>query len=115
MIVIDPGSALPPFQQIKDAVSTARDTGTFPAGHRLPPVRALAEELGVAVNTVARSYRELEAEGIIVTRGRKGSFVTGTSESLPRAVSAATRDYVTRMQELQADLDTVLAEVRAQW
>lgn len=94
MLVIDPAAEAPPFEQIKRQIDAGRTSGEFPAGHRLPPVRRLADELGVAPNTVARAYRELEASGVIETRGRAGSFVTGTTESVPRQAAAAARAYL---------------------
>ncbi|GAB3700409.1 GntR family transcriptional regulator [Mariniluteicoccus flavus] len=103
MIVIDPGLPAPPFEQIRDQIAAARTTGEFPAGHRLPPVRHLATELGVAANTVARAYRELEAAGVIETRGRHGSFVTGTEEALPKALAVRAAAYVSDARSLGAD------------
>ena len=76
-----------------------RLSGALPAGHRLPPVRHLAGELGLAANTVARAYRELEADGIIETRGRAGSFVTGVDAALS-ALDAAAIDYAARARDL---------------
>ena len=52
--------------------------GELPAGTRLPTVRQLAADLGLAANTVARAYRELEADGVIATHGRRGTFVSST-------------------------------------
>ena len=71
----------------------------FQRGHRLPTVRALAQELGIANNTVARAYRELEVAGAIETRGRAGSFVTGdavtiSSDGFHRIVGRATIDII---------------------
>jgi GntR family transcriptional regulator len=62
-------------------------------------MRHLAGELGLAVNTVARAYRELEADGIIETRGRAGSFVTGVDAALS-ALDAAAIGYATRARDL---------------
>jgi DNA-binding transcriptional regulator YhcF (GntR family) len=47
----------------------------LPPGSRLPTIRQLAADLGIAAGTVARAYRELEAAGIIVTRGRHGTHI----------------------------------------
>ncbi len=100
MLTVDPSLPVPPFEQIKQQITVARDTGEFPANHRLPPVRHLAAELGIAPNTVARAYRELEASGVIETLGRAGSFVTGTAESAEKAGAAAARDYVAVIERL---------------
>lgn len=58
-------------------------------GTRLPTVRELAGRLGLAVNTVARSYRELESSGIVETRGRLGTFVAGIDPADEAMVAAA--------------------------
>ncbi|PIE98831.1 MAG: GntR family transcriptional regulator, partial [Propionibacterium sp.] len=99
MIVIDQKSSTPPFEQIKAQITSARESGEFPAGYRLLPVRRLAAQLGVATNTVARAYRELEACAIIETRGRNGSFVTGSDENL-EAAAAAAREYLDKTRDL---------------
>lgn len=94
MLVVDTSLPTPPYEQLKDRIVQARASGEFPAGHRLPPVRHLAAELGLAPNTVARAYRELEADGVISTRGRAGSFVTGTLEGRDWGAVAAARNYL---------------------
>lgn len=76
MIVrIDPQSATPPYEQVRAQIATMAAAGTLAAGSRLPTVRQLAADLGVAGGTVARAYRELEAAGVVETRGRHGTFV----------------------------------------
>jgi DNA-binding transcriptional regulator YhcF (GntR family) len=89
---IDPGSATPPYEQLRAEVARRAADGELPVGARLPTVRALAEQTGVAVNTVARAYKELEADGVIETRGRAGSFVAAQDE-VPRALRAAAVAY----------------------
>jgi DNA-binding transcriptional regulator YhcF (GntR family) len=75
-------------------------------------VRRLAADLGLAPNTVARSYRELEADGIIETRGRRGSFVTASGDSAQRLAQAAAREYAERIRELGIGPDEGLGYVR---
>lgn len=75
-IEIDLDSPTPVWQQIYDSIAGSAASGKLPAEHRLPPVRTLAADLGIAPGTVAKVYRELEAAGIIETRGRHGTFVT---------------------------------------
>ena len=93
---IDTTSRVPPYEQVRTQVAAGAADGTLPAGTRLPTVRQLAAELGVAANTVARAYRELETDGVIVTQGRRGTFVsstvfsgTGTSGLAAQYVAAA--------------------------
>lgn len=100
MFTVDPTLAVPPFEQLKQQIVAGRDSGDLPADYRLPPVRALASAVGLAPNTVARAYRELERDGVIETRGRQGSFVTGTRESAFRVAAAAAREYAETVQRL---------------
>ncbi len=75
---IHPDAEVPPFEQARSQIAAQISTGSLPSGTRLPTVRDLAGELGVAVNTAARVYKELEADGLIVTEGRRGTFVRST-------------------------------------
>lgn len=80
-ISLDPGSSLPPYAQIRACVVEGVRTGVLATGDRLPTVRALADDLGIAANTVAKAFRELEQDGVIATRGRKGTFIAGSAVS----------------------------------
>lgn len=75
-IQLDPAARTPPSAQLRDAIARQIRSGVLGPGERMPPVRALAAELGIAPNTVARAYRELEAAGLLEGRGRHGTFVT---------------------------------------
>ena len=68
-------SATPPYEQIRAQVASLIAVGALPQGTRLPTVRSLAADLGIAAGTVARAYRELEQAGLIVTRRRNGTVV----------------------------------------
>jgi DNA-binding transcriptional regulator YhcF (GntR family) len=95
---IEHGGPVPPFDQLKQQVRDAVESGRLVAGDKLPTVRGLAERVGLAPNTVARAYRELEAEGVLDTRGRSGTFVSaGGTDSAARAAAAA---YVARTRAL---------------
>lgn len=83
----------PLFEQVRTQLIEAVREGALPAGTRLPTVRELAGQLGLAVNTVARAYRELEAAGIVETRGRFGTFVAG-SDPADVALTAAAGAFV---------------------
>jgi len=88
----DPSRPEPPYEQLRAQVASRVASGELAAGTRLPTVRALAAELGLAVNTVARVYRELEADGVVVTEGRRGTFVA--SRRAPAEATAAAASYV---------------------
>src|SRR5450756_618706 len=74
-LTIDADSATPPFEQVRTQIATAVAEGRLSAGAKLPTVRWLAADLGLAPNTVARAYRELEADAVVATHGRGGTFV----------------------------------------
>lgn len=112
MLVVDPALPTPPFEQLKQQIADQRLSGELPAGHRLPPVRHLAAELGLAPNTVARAYRELEASGVIETRGRNGSYVTGTRQTADKAAAAAAASYVATVTALGVAPDRAVSLVR---
>lgn len=82
---------------------------------KLPTVRRQAAEVGVAVNTMARVYRELEAEGYVETRGRNGTLVTAIAgeafEVMPRAAEL-TAAYVREMAALGLGADAIIGAVR---
>ena len=89
---VDNDSPAPLFDQLRVAVIDAVRDGRLAAGTRLPTVRELAADLGLAVNTVARAYRELESAGIVETRRRWGTFVARTDPA-DSAMAAAAHTY----------------------
>ena len=89
---MDGNSGTPLFDQLRTAVIDAVREGSLAPGTRLPTVRDLAGRLGLAVNTVARAYRELETAGIVETRGRQGTFVA-RQDPTDTAMAAAARVY----------------------
>ncbi|WP_181766764.1 GntR family transcriptional regulator, partial [Streptomyces albidus (ex Kaewkla and Franco 2022)] len=74
-IVIDPAAPDAPYEQLRSQISDQARGGRLPTGYKLPTVRGLAEELGLAANTVAKAYRALESDGVIETRGRHGTYI----------------------------------------
>ncbi|MEB3050857.1 GntR family transcriptional regulator [Mycolicibacter sp. MYC123] len=111
LLKIDPKTDLDPdkplFAQVRTRIIEAVRDGALPAGTRLPTVRELAGQLGLAVNTVARAYRELEAAGIVDTRGRFGSFVA-SSDPVDAAMSAAAGAFVAAARKVGLGRDDAL-------
>jgi DNA-binding transcriptional regulator YhcF (GntR family) len=105
---LDPASAVPPYEQIRSQVAIMAATGVLPVGSRLPTIRQLSKDLGLAGGTVARAYRELEADGVIATRGRHGSFVAEMNGKARRgfpneALADAAQAFAVRARQLGAD------------
>jgi len=109
-IQLDLTSALPPFEQIRTQLASLITTGALPAGSRLPTVRDLAADLGVAVGTVRRAYVELEAAGLIVSRRRTGTVVAADAGIGGRDLHAAIADLV-RLARAQGVSDAALLEL----
>jgi DNA-binding transcriptional regulator YhcF (GntR family) len=83
---------MPLFDQLRTQIIDGIRRGRLAAGTRMPTVRSLAAQLGLAVNTVAKTYRELESAGMVETRGRLGTFVCGLDPA-DTAMVAAARAY----------------------
>lgn len=84
-VVIDDASDRSIYEQVVAQVQEAVATGHLCSGERLPTVRQLADALGVAPGTVARSYAELERLGVVVTEGTRGTRVAPRPRPLPAA------------------------------
>lgn len=80
MIIRLEADGTPPYLQIRDQLRRMIVSGSLPVGTRLPAIRHLATDLEVANNTVGRAYAELEAEGLVVGAGRRGTIVVEPAE-----------------------------------
>jgi DNA-binding transcriptional regulator YhcF (GntR family) len=88
-LTVDPASTTAPFEQVRTQLATLVAQGDLAPGTKLPTVRQLAADLGLAANTVARAYRELEADGVLATYGRRGTFVRSAVLDAGSAVAEA--------------------------
>ncbi len=117
-IRIDPGSKIPPFEQLRAQLALMVSSGRLRPGERVPTVRGLATSLDLSNGTVARAYRELEHQGILIGRGRRGTFV---ADSPPDTYSAQERrrllihgaaEFVALAHQLDIDDETALDAIR---
>ncbi|MGX6602097.1 GntR family transcriptional regulator [Micromonosporaceae bacterium Da 78-11] len=131
-LVVVTADPTPPYEQLRRQLAELIRAGSLPAGSRLPPLRQLAGDLGLAVGTVARTYRELETAGLIVSRRGGGTRVAeapagpgtaqpGTAQSDTTQLGAARPDggvrraaveYVRRARAEGAHPVAILAAVR---
>ncbi|HTQ80413.1 MAG TPA: GntR family transcriptional regulator [Thermoanaerobaculia bacterium] len=102
---LDSASGVPFYRQVIDRILAGIATGALRRGERLPTVRALAVELAVNLNTVARAYKELEIRGVLTTQQGSGTFVATEEVSL---------DEVERGRRLAQLIDEFLARAAAQ-
>ncbi|WP_026531781.1 GntR family transcriptional regulator [Arthrobacter sp. H41] len=110
---INPASSAPPYEQLRLQILEAANSGAAPVGTRLPPVRTLAAHLGVATNTVARAYRELEQAQIVQTRGRAGTVIAAGGDDARRRTAEAAADYARIVRETGLGEDDAVAYLRA--
>jgi len=110
---VDHSAPTPPYEQIRAQIAEQARIGTLAAGTRLPTVRGLADELGVAPGTVARAYRALEEDRVIETRGRHGTFVSVGGDPVAREAFAAAMEYATRIRRLGLNHAAAIAHLNA--
>jgi DNA-binding transcriptional regulator YhcF (GntR family) len=113
MIVIDSSSPVPPFEQLRSQLARQIQEQTLVVGTRLPTVRRMAADLGLAINTVGRAYRELEEAGLIETRGRNGSFVSAAGQQARERARRAAADYAAVVTSVGLDAAEALRIVQA--
>jgi DNA-binding transcriptional regulator YhcF (GntR family) len=112
-ISIDPAASDPPYEQVRRQVAAAVADGSIVPGTRMPTVRALAAELDLAVNTVAKAYRALESDHVIETRGRNGTYVSTHGDPSDREAQLAASAYADRIARLGLDPARALEIVQA--
>jgi DNA-binding transcriptional regulator YhcF (GntR family) len=109
---VDPDGARPLFDQLRMQIIEGVRDGRLPPGTRLPTVRDLAHQMGMAVNTVARAYRELESAGLLETRGRFGTYVARVDPA-DAAMASAAHAYAVTAKSLGVDKAEALRYVEA--
>ena len=98
---VNPHSGIPLYVQLVEQIKRAVQVGILRPGDPLPPVRRIAAELHIALNTIVKAYGELEALGIIETRGGAGTVICAEVDSLLRR--QAVDQVRQRLHELASD------------
>jgi GntR family transcriptional regulator len=101
---LDPTSGVSYYVQIIQQVRQALLFGILKSGDQLPTVKEVSAQVALNPNTVLRAYRELEHDGLVVSKPGVGTFVTAT---IPTAVAPAS------YQALRADLERLIRKARA--
>ena len=118
-IRIDTSSSTPPFEQVRAHIAGLVASGELPPGTRLPTVRQLAVDVGLAANTAARVYKELEVDGVITTHGRRGTFVnsaiTGSLSDVATQARAAANEFVGEARRLGLSKAEAVQLVERAW
>jgi DNA-binding transcriptional regulator YhcF (GntR family) len=114
LIRIDPDLSTPVYEQIVEQIVQGVRAGELVPGERLPSVRQLAGDLALAVNTVAKAYRQLEEEGHVETRGRGGTLVR--EELAPVLPSrTAAEEFAETARQAGLDLQQAIGLLRRSW
>ncbi|MBI9113473.1 GntR family transcriptional regulator [Sanguibacter suaedae] len=106
-IAVDLDSSTPHYEQIRAQIGALITAGALSEGDRLPTVRTLAADLGIAGGTVARAYRELEAAGLVSTRRRLGTVVTAPTRPAGRSHEVARQLVATARSEGISDAEVL--------
>lgn len=115
MIITLTESGTPIADQIQDQIKGLVTAGRLAAGQRLPSVRQLATDLGIAPGTVAKAYKQLEADGILVTRIGSGTRVSEQASRTPKEVLAAATALANASKEKGLSLKEVTRILGAIW
>ena len=119
MLRVDTNDALPAYEQIRLQIVRMAVTGTLEVGAKLPTIRQLAADLGLAKGTVAKAYELLDSDGVVSTRGRYGTFIA-EQETAPASERRSELDdagdaFVTVALQLGADRTEALAAIERAW
>jgi GntR family transcriptional regulator len=116
LLTVDTGNPTPPYEQLRRQLAELIQSAALAPGDRLPPLRQLAADLGLAVGTVARTYRELESAGLVRSRRGGGTRVLATAPSLSdserqRLLGSHARAFVQQATLLGADEQQILGAI----
>lgn len=90
-------------------------SGQLAANERLPTVRQMAADLGVAPGTAAKAYKMLEQDGLVISRTAAGTRVAESAALLPRSVITLIRELADEATSADADLHDVVNVLRMVW
>lgn len=114
-LVVDLDSGVAPWRQIHDQIAALATSGELAVGARLPSIRQLASDLGLAPGTVARAYRELESAGTLHTARRRGTVVAAVPVPDCDRVGALTEGYVEALRDAGITVEEAVAAVRQRY
>lgn len=98
---LDPKAGSPFYRQIIDQIKFGIASGSLKTGEQLPTVRALAVELKVNLNTVAKAYKELEIQNILETHQGTGTFISSEQ------IKISPKEKNLKLQEICNEFTTI--------
>ena len=99
------------YQQFRGLIVS----GQLGSGEKLPSVRQVAKDMDVALGTAAKAYKQLERDGLVVSRTGAGTRVADTAALLPGSVVAKIRELVVLAGREQVQQDDVVSALRTAW
>ncbi len=119
ILSVDPSRALPVYEQVREQIRRMVASGTLQPGARLPTIRQLAADLGLAKGTIERAYELLEGDAVIERHGRNGSYVSdvvpATEHEVTIGLQVAAETLVIVARQFGADEEATLRAVRSVW
>jgi len=120
MLQIDPSDPTPVYEQIRSQILLMVSAGTLPPGTRLPTIRQLASDLGLAKGTVSKAYEALLRDGVIESRGRHGTVVspqprTFDAKKKHALLVEATEQLALMVRQLGASPDEAIRYFQNAW
>lgn len=118
ILSVDPAQALPVYEQVREQIRRMVVAGTLSAGTRLPTIRQLSADLGLAKGTIEHAYELLEADAVVERRGRKGTFVVELGATAPVStvdLQQSAEQLVVVARQVGATEDEAVAAFRAAW
>ncbi len=117
ILAVDGAAGTPPYEQIRAQIARMVGGGVLAPGARLPTIQQLANDLALAPGTVARAYKELERDGIVVSKRRRGTSVAEAPPKMPTKeirdeLDAAVERFALAIRQLGADHDDALGKAR---
>ncbi|MFJ3032984.1 GntR family transcriptional regulator [Curtobacterium pusillum] len=114
LVAIDAGGRVPPFEQVRSQIAAQIGAGYLVDGERLPSVRGLADELGLAAGTVAKAYQLLEESGLVHTARGAGTRVIRPA-AVPEPVTDAARALAAAARAAGLSADQAATALRDAW
>ena len=116
---LDPKTGIPFYRQILDQIKFGIASGSLNMGEQLPTVRALAVELKVNINTVAKAYKELEIKEILETQQGTGTFISKNVFSISNSerkqkLQSITKEFATIAYSYGFNIDEIIVELKNQ-
>ena len=117
--ILNPKSGIPFYRQIIDQIRFGIASGNLSIGEQLPTVRALAVELKVNLNTVAKAYKELEIQSVLETQQGTGTFIGGIESKLfdserKQKLQSIIREFTTITYSYGFTIDELIDELKNQ-